>query len=85
MYNEILQAISTVGFPIAMSVAMGVFIKHLIESHQKEIKEMTETHKEESDTMKEAVMNNTMAIQRLTDYLMREEDHERNWTKDLDR
>jgi len=86
MYNEILQAISTVGFPIAMSVAMGIFIKNLIDSHKEQIKEMTSSHKEESDTMREAIANNTMAIQKLTDYIMlKEGDHEGSRTQDLDR
>ena len=86
MYNEILQAISTVGFPIAMSVAMGIFIKNLIDSHKEQIKEMTSSHKEESDTMREAIANNTMAIQKLTDYIMlKEGDHAGSRTQDLDR
>ena len=85
MYNEILQAISTVGFPIAMSVAMGIFIKNLIDSHKEQIKEMTSSHKEESDTMREAIANNTMAIQKLTDYIMlKEGDHARGRSEDLD-
>lgn len=54
----ILQAISTVGFPIVCTGAM--FWK---------LNKQDTDHKEEVRTMTEAVNNNTMAIQKLIDKL----------------
>lgn len=60
--NVILSAISTVGFPI---VCCGVMFF--------QSRENSKLHKEESDKWSEALMNNTLAIQKLTDMLDREE------------
>lgn len=59
--NEILTAISTVGFPIVACAAM--FWSN---------RESQKLHKEESDKWSEALLNNTLAIQKLTDMLERE-------------
>lgn len=59
--NELLSAISTVGFPI---VCCGVMFF--------QSRENSRLHKEESDKWSEALMNNTLAIQKLTDMLDKE-------------
>lgn len=56
MWNEIVQAISTVGFPIIMCLYMV-----------KSMKELNEAHKSEVDGLKEAINNNTLAITELRD------------------
>lgn len=60
--NVVLQAISTVGFPIVMCLIL-VYIVY----------KMNEQHKEEMNKMNEALNNNTLAIQHLTDMLTKEE------------
>lgn len=59
--NEMITAISTVGFPI---VCCGVMFF--------QARENSRLHKEESDKWSEALMNNTLAIQKLTDMLDKE-------------
>lgn len=56
MWNEIVQAISAVGFPIVMCIYMV-----------KSMKELNESHKSEVDGLKEAINNNTLAITELRD------------------
>lgn len=53
-FSGVMQAISTVGFPIVMCVAM------FMNSNKQ-----TEIHKEEISKMTEALNNNTIALNRL--------------------
>lgn len=62
-FNSILQAISTVGFPIVCCCVMFW-----------QSRENSRLHKEESDKWTEALTNNTVAIQKLTDMVERMED-----------
>lgn len=52
--QDIVNAISTVGFPIAMCIILLY-----------EIKEMTEAHKEETNSLKDALNNNTVALEKI--------------------
>lgn len=56
--DVIVQLIGSLGFPIAIAV-------YLIYYNNK----LNEMHKEEMDTLKDALVNNTMAIQRLSDII----------------
>lgn len=56
--DVIVQLIGSLGFPIAIAV-------YLIYYNNK----LNEMHKEEMDTLKDALINNTLAIQRLTDII----------------
>lgn len=61
-YQVVLQSIATLGFPIAMCLLLFWYIR-----------EQSDSHKEEIDKLSEAVNNNTLIIQRLTDILDRKE------------
>lgn len=61
-YQLLLQFITTVGFPIAMCLLLFWYIR-----------EQSDSHKEEIGKLSEAVNNNTLIIQRLTDILDRKE------------
>lgn len=63
--SELMTAISTVGFPIVACAAMFW-----------NSRESQKLHKEESDKWSEALLNNTLAIQKLTDMLERRNDEE---------
>lgn len=52
--NTVMTAISSLGFPIAMCIAMFWYMT-----------KQTETHKEEVAKMTEALNNNTLALSRL--------------------
>lgn len=54
--DNILQAISTVGFPIALTL---ILLWYIYDSSNK--------HKEEIDKMSEALNNNTLALTKLLD------------------
>ena len=66
-FNTLLQAITTVGFPIVMCVALLY-----------EIKDMTTKHQEESKLFSDSMNKNTLVLQKLCDILgvEREEDKE---------
>lgn len=67
--NDIMNAISVIGFPIVAAVACGMFIKWQYTENQKQISEMRQEHKEEVSKMTEALNNNTLALQKLIDKL----------------
>lgn len=67
--NDIMNAISAIGFPIVAAVACGMFIKWQYTENQKQISEMRQEHKEEVSKMTEALNNNTLALQKLIDKL----------------
>lgn len=58
--NEIVQLISTVGFPICACLGLGYYIKYQNDQHYKE-------RKEDSEKMTEAISNNTIALTKLCD------------------
>lgn len=61
--NMILQAITSVGFPIVMCLMLMWYVK-----------EISSKHKEESDKFAEALNNNTLVLQKLCDRLDSEKD-----------
>jgi len=54
--GSITQIVSTVGFPIAMCVALLWYIK-----------EISDKHKEETENFTEALNSNTLVLQKLCD------------------
>lgn len=67
--QTILQAISTVGFPIACCIAMAVFVKYITDKNREEVAKLNEDHKKEMNEVTQALNNNTLALQSLTDHL----------------
>lgn len=65
----IVQIISTVGFPIACCIAMGVYVKYITDKNREEVSKLNEEHKEEMSEVTKAINNNTLALQSLTDHL----------------
>ena len=57
-FNTLLQAITTVGFPIVMCVALLY-----------EIKDMATKHQEESKIFSDSMNKNTLVLQKLCDVL----------------
>lgn len=54
--NEVLQAITTVGFPISMCLIMAWYIREIEIRHSNEV-----------NALKDALNNNTLALQHLAD------------------
>lgn len=65
MVETIVQIVQSVGFPIAMCVAMGAYVKYTEDKSREERIEFQEQHVEEMNSVKLALNNNTLALQEL--------------------
>lgn len=67
--NDIITAISTLGFPIVACIGMGWYVKYQTDINTKEVTEMRKEHKQEIDKVTKALNDNTLVIQKLCDKL----------------
>lgn len=67
--QDILSAITTVGFPIVMCLACAWYIKYTNDKHREEIEKLNEQHAQEMDKVTEAINNNTIALTKLAERL----------------
>lgn len=67
--NELVQAVSNLGFTIVMCGAMAYYIKYLTDKHRDEVKELNAQHREEMKEVTEAINNNTLALTKLCEKL----------------
>lgn len=67
--NSIVAIITSVGFPIVACLGMAWYVKYTTDAYRAEVKEMRQEHAEEIGKVTEALANNTLAIQKLTDKL----------------
>lgn len=63
--NQVIQIVSTLGFPIVMSGAMAWYVYHMSETNRQEVEKLNERHKEEMEKVTEALNNNTLALTKL--------------------
>ena len=63
--QTILQAITTVGFPIVCCGAMGWYVKYQTDKSREEYAKLNELHRSEMLEITEAINNNTLALQKL--------------------
>lgn len=66
---DIMQMISSVGFPIACCVAMAYYVKDQSDKNRQQLEDMNQKHKEEITQVTEAINNNTLAITKLCERL----------------
>ena len=66
-FASVLTAIGSVGFPIVACCGMAYFFSKVNSNYRADIKELTAQHKQEMDSMTQAINNNTLALQRLLD------------------
>ena len=66
-WTNVLQAITTIGFPIVACIAMAFFFAKVNENYRQDIHKLQSEHKEETKAMTEALNNNTLALQHLAD------------------
>lgn len=71
-WNVIMQAVTTVGFPIVMCGAMAYYVKYTTDKHREEIAKLNEQHKQEMLDIVKAVDNNTIALTKLCENLDKE-------------
>lgn len=67
--NVILQAVTTVGFPIVMCGAMAYYVKYSTDKHREEVSKLNEQHKQEMLDIVRAIDNNTTALTKLCEKL----------------
>lgn len=67
--DQIWSAIGQYAFPIVACVVMGWYVKYIQDNYRKDISDISTRHKEEMDKVTQALNNNTLAIQKLTDYI----------------
>lgn len=65
--NDVVQIVSTLGFPIAMCIGACFFIKYLFDTFTKQQEEMRKEHREEVSKLQTSLDNNTLALQKLID------------------
>ena len=64
--SEITQIISSVGFPIAMCLLMGFYIKYTTDTHREDLKHQQENHKDTASRLATAIDNNTSVLEELS-------------------
>lgn len=72
--DQIWSVIGQYAFPIVACVVMGWYVKYIQDNYRKDISDISAKHKEEMDKVTQALNNNTLAIQRLTDYIEKDND-----------
>ena len=68
-FGTLSSFIQTVGFPAVCVVGIGYFVKYITDQHHEEIEKMNEQHRAEMSEVTTALNNNTLALQKLTDYI----------------
>lgn len=66
------EAIQSVGVSAVFVLIMAYFVKYMFDKFTEMIDTMNTQHKEEMSTVNEALLNNTVALQELTDLLKSE-------------
>lgn len=64
-----MQLVSTLGFPIVMCGAMAWYVKYSTDESNKRIDSLNENHRGEVNSIKDALNNNTLVLQKLIDKL----------------
>ena len=67
--SGISEVISTVGFPIVCFLMCGWYVKYREDKNDEKLDKINTQHDEENRRMIDAVNNNTIALQKLTDKL----------------
>ena len=69
--DQVWAAIGQYAFPIVMCVMMAWYVKYTEDKHREDITSLNKEHRAEMADVTEAIKNNTLAIQHLTDYMER--------------
>lgn len=66
---DILQIIQSIGFPAACVIGMAWYVKYITDQHREDRNAADARHRDEIHEVTAALNNNTLAIQKLTDYI----------------
>lgn len=67
--NEVIQAISSLGFPIVACIGLAWFCKYMIDNNNKHINKMFDMYEQANRENREAINACTRAIDKLCDKL----------------
>lgn len=68
-FEAISNLIATVGFPIVCFLMAGWYVKYREDKNDEKFEKLNTQHDEENKRITEALNNNTIALQKLTDKL----------------
>ena len=71
--TAVMQAISSLGFPIVACIAIAWYFNKVNENYRSDIKELTQQQQAQLDKLTEAITANTVVVTRLVDKLDKEE------------
>lgn len=71
--NEILNAITTVGFPIVMCILMGVFVKYLMDKNNSQVSSIIDIFSEELQKLNATLTENTRVLSILAERINNED------------
>lgn len=69
--EDIVTLITTIGFPAACFIMAGLYVKYREDRNDQKFERLSDQHSEEMRQITEALNNNTLAIQKLTNELER--------------
>lgn len=67
--NTVVTLIQGVGFPIAMCLIMGWYVKYITDRNREELANERDTHKQEMNEITTAINNNTLVLEKLLNKL----------------
>lgn len=67
--NAVINAVATVGFPIVCCGVLMYYQKYTRDKDCEQLKQLAQSHAEETKTMADALNNNTVVLQKLCDKL----------------
>ena len=67
--EQLVNLLGQYAFPIVMCLMMAWYVKDQGDKHREDIMQLNLQHKEEMLQVTEALNNNTLALQKLTDYI----------------
>ena len=75
MFNEVIEMISTFGFPVVCCLLLGWYVKYKDDKHSKDIQEINANHTKEMLSYKEditkAINNNTLVMEKIYDTIIK--------------
>ena len=67
--NAIITLVQTIGFPVVMCGIMAYYVKYTSDRNREDLAAERSQHDDEMKQVTEAIKNNTIALQKLTDYM----------------
>lgn len=71
--SGIMEMVSIYGFPVVACCIMGWFFKYVFDKNREDVNTINQSHAQEMESIKDALNNNTLVIQRLVDFLQTKE------------